>query len=120
MKRKLLGSFALLSLVAIILFSSFAKRTLEPKGNIEGYVFPKEAKPFVKIVLPHPSKNKDTIHREAHANAQGYYKFPNLEDGTYQLIYFAREAGYKRHQQTISVSGGSLTNAGEVTLEKLK
>ena len=110
--------FATLLILSSISFSFKTYPGREPKGAIEGYVFPNEAKPFVKIVLPNPKKATDTIHREIHANAAGYYKIQNLEAGNYTLVYFAKEKGYKRASQTVTVVTDGLIKAGEVMLEK--
>lgn len=88
-------------------------------GNIEGYVFPKDAKPRVELVLPNPKKVGDTIHKTAVPDASGYFKFNNVAAGTHDLLYFPKEpALYKSTSRTIEVVTAQTARANNVTLEK--
>lgn len=118
-KRKhLLITFGLLSLA--ILFTSsmpFSYIPSPPRGNIEGYVFPKKANPFVEVAVPHPQIPGDTIYRKAMPNANGYYKILSIPVGEYELVYRPRNHNYKSKSKPVSVAALATTNAGTVTLE---
>lgn len=88
-------------------------------GNVEGYVFPKEANPRVELVLPDPKKQGDTIHKVAVPNAAGYFKFNNVDAGAHDLLYYPKEpALYKSTSRTVEVVSAQTSKAENVTLEK--
>jgi hypothetical protein len=88
-------------------------------GDVEGYVFPKDAGPRVELVLPNPKKAGDTIHKAAVPNAAGFFKFNNVPEGTHSLLYFPKEpALYKSTSREVQVVSTQTTKAEDVTLEK--
>lgn len=113
----------LLCVVAIFSFlflSAFITNEVDQtKGVVEGYVFPKVAKPKVVIAIPHPSKTGDTLHLTATPNAEGYFKLNNIPEGVQQIVYYpSNPALYKTKFKTISVVGGQTNNAGSITLDR--
>lgn len=114
--------FPVFSCVIICFFivAAFSNNTTLPwSGDVEGYVFPKEAKPRVELVLPNPKKAGDTIHKVAVPNAAGYFKFNNVPEGTHSLLYFPKDMGvYKSASGTVEVSATGVARAESVTLEK--
>lgn len=88
------------------------------KGNIEGYVFPKEAKAHIEIVLPKLNHEVDTIHRKINPNSGGYFKLQNIPAGRYELIYWPNDARYTSMSQMITVVAEKTAKAETVTLKK--
>lgn len=105
--------------ICFLTVTAFNQRTAAPGGDIEGYVFPKDAKPRVEIILPHPKKAGDTIHKSAVPNAAGFFKLNNVPEGTYTLLYFPKEAAmYRSASRTVEVVNAKTVQAESVTLEK--
>lgn len=108
---------------AFILFAflgtSFAGKFFpQQTGSIEGYVLPRLAKPYVEIALPHPTHPNDTIHRRVQPNAGGYFKFTNVPQGSYVLVYRPENIRlYKSTSKMVDVAPAHTANAGSVRLE---
>ena len=109
-------------LVAIICTLAFSQKeplaSSNKQGEIEGYIIPKHAKPYLKISMPNPKNIADTIHKNVQPNEQGYFKIKNLEHKSYVLIFLAKEKGYKNQRQLIQIQKDSTYNIGRITLER--
>lgn len=104
--------------ISLFILSSY-KQTEQPnKGNIEGYIFPKEAKPRVIVAIPHPQRPDDTLHRVAVPNASGYFKINNVPVGTQTVIYEPRDRTYRSKVKAIVVVASQTVNAGTETLSR--
>lgn len=121
---KIKGKVSFLFLVCFLItslfvtISSFSKEKFQPAtGTIEGYVFPKQAKPKVVVAVPHPNRPNDTIHRVATPNASGYFKLNNIPAGIQRIIYYPKDQTYKSRAKGITVVASQTVSAGSVTLE---
>lgn len=117
-----------IAVLAALLFAAISFSTMtgfsdgiisSGNGSIEGYVLPKEAKPRVELILPHPKKAGDTIHKMAVPNAAGYFKFNNVPAGTHELIYYPKEpAMYRSVLRTVDVTASRTARIDTVRLER--
>jgi hypothetical protein len=108
-----LSSACVLALLSLVVITSFSKA---PQGNVEGYVFPKEAKPYVEITIP--KANGDTAIKKAMPNAHGYFKFNNIPPGAYTLDFWPQDPKYLSTSKNITVLVGQTANADTTTLRQ--
>jgi hypothetical protein len=117
---KLLRTFVLtFTIASAFLISGFTYHAPQPaRGNVEGYVFPKESKTRVVIAVPRPQHPEDTVHRIAIPDAKGYFKFTNIPEGMHRMVYYPKDqAKYKSKSKMVSIVALQTTNAGSETLE---
>jgi hypothetical protein len=104
-----------LAIASFIILTAFTRNfNLFANGNIDGYVFPKESKPFVEVRVA--NNDGDTVLRKAVPNASGYFKFTQIPAGSYLLEYWPKDPNYSGTTKPIAVIENQTANAGSVTL----
>jgi Domain of unknown function (DUF4382) len=78
-------------------------------GSIKGFALPAAAKPQVWATM-----GGDTL--LALPDSTGYYFFGGVNAGTWNLLVHAQDSAYRDTTFAVTVSTGSVTNAGTVTL----
>lgn len=89
-----------------------------PTGNIDGYVLPKEAKPYVEISIM--QSNGDTVVKKAQPNSKGYFKLNNIPIGSYTLEYWPKNPVYLSKSKNVIVNSSQTTFADTVKLRTVQ
>src|SRR6266542_79636 len=91
--------FAFRSVLLLIFMASLISVTLAQVGNssISGFVYDQTQTvvPSASVVLTQPATG---FHRDASSDESGYFKFPALQPGTYELR--VSKAGFQTHLAT--------------------
>lgn len=111
--------FTLTICAAVFALLNFSFSPAPPeRGNIEGYVFPREANARVVVAIPRLNNPEDTIHRIGNPNAQGYFKINNLPVGEHRVVFYPRNpARFKTTARGVTVTVNQTTSVGNITLE---